>query len=113
MKTLLCAILMASVSYSAYAEPHPRRIQYMCASLEELEITLERYQEKLVIATKAPNGRTVNMLYANFETETSSWIIRNLDTDEYCMIGVGDAIHIPESSELNKGTGVGTKTVYK
>ncbi len=113
MKTLLAAILLATTALAAYAEPHPRQVRFMCARQEDLEVTLEKYGEHMVIATRSPNGKTVNMLYANFETQTSSWIIHDLQTDEYCMIGVGDAIHIPESSELKQGTGLGTRIIYK
>ncbi len=113
MKNVLAAILLAITASAANAEPHTRQVRFMCASFEELEMTVEKYEETLVVATKAPNGRTVNMLYMNFETQTSSWIIHNLETDEYCMIGVGDAIHIPENSPIKQGTGVGTKVLYK
>ena len=113
MKNIIFGAILATTVSTVFAEPHPRQVRYMCASFEELEMTVNKYEEKLIIATKAPGGRTVNMLYANFETQTSSWIIRDLQTDEYCMIGVGDAIYIPDSSELKQGTGVGTKTTYK
>lgn len=107
MKNFLLAALLSVVSVNVFAEPHPRQIRFMCASLEDLEMTIEKYNEKLVIATKAPNGRSVNMLYANFETQTSSWVIHDLQTDDYCMIGVGDAIHLPDDSPI------GTRINYK
>ena len=113
MKNLLAAILLATTALAAYAEPRPRKIQMMCGSFEDVEATMEKYGEKMVIATQAPNEETVNMLYANFETQTTSWFIHDLRTDEYCMMGVGKAIYIPDESELNKGTGVGLKVIYK
>ena len=96
MKNLFLCILFLVISSIANAEPHPRQIRYMCASFEELEMTLDKYGEKLVIATRAPNGQSVNMLFVNFKTQTSSWIVRNLQTDEYCMIGAGDNLLIPK-----------------
>jgi hypothetical protein len=85
----------------------------MCGSFEDVEITMQKYNEKMVLATQAPDERTVNILYVNFETQTSSWFIHDLETDEYCMAGVGKAIYIPEDSTLPQGTGIGTKINYK
>ncbi len=113
MKPLLAAILLATLGTAVQAEPHSRQVRFMCGSQEDMEVTMEKYQEKMVIATQSPNERTVNLLYVNFETQTSSWFIHDLETDEYCMIGVGKAVHIPDDSELNKGIGIGTKIIYK
>lgn len=113
MNKLLAAILLAITASAATAEPHSRQIRFMCGSLEDVEATMQKYNEKLVIATQAPNEETINLLYANFETQTTSWFIHNLRTDEYCMMGVGKAIYIPEESPLQKGTGIGTRINYK
>lgn len=113
MKTLIAAILLATTALAAYSEPRSRQIQLMCGSLEDVQATMEKYGEKMVLATQAPNEQTVNLLYVNFETQTSSWFIHDLRTDEYCMSGVGKAVYIPDESPLNKGTGVGTKVIYK
>ncbi len=113
MKNLLAAILLATTALAAYAEPRPRKIQMMCGSFEDVQVTMEKYGEKMVLATQAPNEQTVNILYVNFETQTSSWFIHDLNTDEYCMVGVGKAVHIPDDSPLNKGTGIGTRIIYK
>ena len=113
MKTLLAAILLATIASAATAEPRTRQIKFTCGSYEDVEITMEKYGEKLVIATQSPNKLTVNLVYANFETQTTSWFIHDLQTDEYCMLGVGDQIYIPDSSPLNKGTGIGTRIIYK
>jgi hypothetical protein len=113
MKNLLAAILLATVASAAVAEPRSRQIQTMCGSFEDVEATMEKYGEKMVIATQAPNEQTVNMLYVNFETQTSSWFIHDLRTNEYCMMGVGKAVYIPDDSVLQKGTGVGLKITYK
>lgn len=112
MNKFLAAILLATIAISVNAEPRPRQIRFMCGSLEEVQMTMEKYGEKMVVATQAPDQRTVNLLYVNFETQTSSWFIHDLETDEYCMMGVGNKIYIPQESPLNKGTGIGTKTSY-
>jgi hypothetical protein len=113
MYKILAATLLATLTLSVYAEPRSRQLQVMCGSFEDVEITMERYGEKLVMATQAPNEMTVNLLYANFETETTSWFVHDLRTDEYCMVGVGKKIHIPDESPLHKGIGIGTKVIYK
>lgn len=113
MKRLLAAILLATTALAANADPKSRQIRFMCGTLDDVNITMEKYGETLVMATQSPNGETVNLLYANFETQTSSWFIHDLQTDDYCMLGVGDKIFIPNDSPLNQGTGIGVKTIYK
>jgi hypothetical protein len=113
MKNLLAAILLATIATAAIAEPKSRQIRFMCGSFEDVEVTMEKYGEKLVMATQSPNEKTVNLLYANFETQTTSWFIHDLQTDEYCMLGVGDKIYIPDQSPLKQGSGIGTRTIYK
>lgn len=113
MKTILAAILLATTAMAVSAEPNSRRLQVMCGSFEDVELTMEKYGEKLIMATQAPNEQTVNLVYANFETETTSWFIHDLNTDEYCMVGVGKRIYIPDSSPLKQGTGLGVKTIFK
>ena len=112
-KSIIGAILLTALASTANSEPRPRKIQMMCGSFEDVEATMQKYGEKMVIATQAPNEQTVNLLYVNFETQTSSWFIHDLNTDEYCMVGVGKAIYIPDESELKKDTGVGLKVTYK
>ena len=113
MKYALAAILLATLASAANAEPRPRKIQMMCGSFEDVEITMERYGEKLIMATQAPNEQTVNLVYANFETETTSWFIHDLNTDEYCMVGVGKRIYIPDESPLKQSATFGTRIIYK
>lgn len=113
MNKLLAAILLATTAMIATAEPRARQIQLMCGSFEDVEATMEKYGEKMVLATQAPNEQTVNLLYVNFETQTSSWFVHDLRTGEYCMSGVGKAVYIPDDSMLRKGTGVGLRVIYK
>ena len=113
MKNILAAILLATLAVTAGAEPRSRQVQLMCGSFEDVQATMQKYGEKMIIATQAPNEQTVNLLYVNFETQTSSWFVHDLRTDEYCMSGVGKAVYIPDDSELKKGTGVGLRVTYK
>ena len=113
MNKLLAAILLATIAMTSIAQTRSRQIQMMCGSFADVEATMEKYGEKLIMATQAPNEQTVNLVYANFETETTSWFVHDLQTDEYCMVGVGKKIYIPDNSVLKKGTGIGTKTTYK
>jgi hypothetical protein len=112
MNKLLAATLLASIAVAATAAPRTRQIQVMCGSFEDVKNTMEKYGEKMVIATQAPNEQTVNMIYANFETKTTSWFVHDLRTDEYCMMGVGKEIYIPEDSPL-KDAPIGIRTKYK
>jgi len=113
MKNLLAAILLATIALAANADPRSRQIRFMCGSYEDVEATMEKYGEKLIMATRAPDEQTVNLVYANFETQTTSWFIHDLQTNEYCMLGVGDKIYIPDQSPLKQGTGLGTRILYK
>ncbi len=113
MKTILAAILLATIATTATAEPRSRQIKLMCGSFEDVQATMEKYGEKLIMATQAPNEETVNLVYANFETETTSWFVHDLNTDEYCMAGVGKRIYIPDESPLKQGAAIGTRIIYK
>lgn len=113
MNKFLAAILLATTALAATAEPRARKIQMMCGSYEDVEATMAQYGEKLIMATQAPNEQTVNLVYANFESETTSWFIHDLQTDEYCMVGVGKRIYIPDNSVLKQGIGIGTRIIYK
>ena len=112
MKKLLAAILLVITASVVTAEPRSRQIRFMCSSFEDVEATVKKYGETLVLATQAPNELTVNMLYVNFETRTSSWLIHDLQTDEYCMIGAGKEIYIPDESPL-KDSPIGTRVTFK
>ena len=113
MNKLLAAILLATFALAATAQPRSRQIQLMCGSFEDVEKTMEQYGETMIMATQAPNEQTVNLVYANFETETTSWFVHDLNTDEYCMVGVGKRIYIPDDSVLKKNIGIGLKSAYK
>ena len=113
MTKILLAILLALAAAAAIADPRPRQIRMMCGSFEDAEITTQRYGEKLIMATQSPNEQVVNLVYANFETENTSWFIHDLQTDEYCMMGVGKRIYIPDTSPLKENSKFGTRIIYK
>ena len=113
MKNLLTAIILATLATATLADPRPRRIQMMCGSLEDVQLTMEKYGETLVLASLAPDQKTSNLLFVNFETQTSSWFIQDIELDEFCMAGVGGDIHIPKDSPLNLGTGLGKKVHHR
>jgi hypothetical protein len=107
MKTLLAAILLASLT-TVQAEPKSRQVRFMCGSYEELKMTTEKYGENLVLVSLSPDERVENYLYVNFQTSTSSWIIHDRKTDDYCMMGVGELLYIPDDSPL-KDAPIGEK----
>lgn len=113
MKNLLAAILLATLAITAGAEPVTRQMRLVCGSLEDVQATMEKYGETLVMATQAPDKQSVNMVYVNFQTQTSSWFRYDLRADEYCMTGVGESIYIPDDSPLKQEIGLGTKVIYK
>lgn len=113
MNKLLAAILLATTALVAHAESRVRRIEVMCGSIEDVQKTMEKYNEKLVMMSLAPNQQTVNLVFANFETQTTSWFVQDLESNEYCMIGIGNGIIIPKESPLSKSIGIGTKINLK
>lgn len=99
MKTLLAATLLA-ITVSANADTRPRLIQTMCGSYEDMITTMETYGEELVIASMSANKKTVNMVWVNFKTKTSTWFIHDKEKNEYCMAGTGEDLMIPKDSPL-------------
>ncbi len=96
----------------AQAEPHSKTIRFMCGSREEWLLTAEKYNEDLVLAAPSPNKETVISLWVNFETGSSSWITQIVETDEWCMTGLGDKVLIPEGSPL-KDSPIGKRVTFK
>jgi len=105
MRSFILTLALCSC-LNAAAEPRAKQVQFMCGSEDDALITVERYGEKLITATLSPDGQLVNMVYINFETQTSSWFIHDLRTDEYCMMGIGTEIYVPPESPLIPYRGV-------
>ena len=104
MKTLLLFVLLA-VSLSAKAEITSRNMKIACGSDAELQLTLKNYREMPVIFSYNTNANYIYSLFVNFETETSTWVVKLAEENTYCVLGVGDKIDIPnlgKSSSLIK-----------
>ena len=111
MNKLLAAILLAT-SISASAELHERTVKVTCGSANDFIMTLEKYQERPVLFSMTKGQPVSYSLWANLEKGTTSWLTHLIGTDEYCMMGVGDEIQIPENSIL-KDSPIGTRVKYK
>ena len=94
MKTLLLFLLLA-VSMSAKAEIKSRNMKIACGTDAELQLTLKNYREMPVIFSYNTNANYIYSLFVNFETETSTWVVKLAEENTYCVLGVGDKIDIP------------------
>ena len=94
MKNLLLLLLLV-VSVSAKAEVTSRTMKIACGTDAELQITLKNYKEMPVIFSYNTNANYIYSLFVNFETETSTWVVKLADENTYCVLGVGDKIDIP------------------
>jgi hypothetical protein len=114
MRALAAAILLAT-SITAQAELHEKTIKIVCGSAEDFSLTVKKYKETAVLyaASKQDLQQITYGIYTNFVTGSSSWVAHVGETDEYCMIGTGDQIYIPDSSPLKDALPVGTRIIYK
>ena len=94
MKTLLLSLLLL-VSVHATAAVTTRDMKIMCGSDAELQLTLKNYKEMPVIFSYNTNANYIYSLFVNFETETSTWVVKLAEENTYCVLGVGDKIDIP------------------
>ena len=104
MKTLFL-LLLSLVSVKANAEITSRSMKIACGTDAELRFTLKNYKEMPVIFSYNTNANYVYSLFVNFETETSTWVVKLAEENTYCVLGVGDKIDIPnlgKSSSLAK-----------
>ena len=104
MKTLLILLLLA-VSTSVSATVTTREMKIMCGSDAELQLTLKNYKEMPVIFSYNTDANYIYSLFVNFETETSTWVVKLSEENTYCVLGVGNKIDIPnlgKSSNLSK-----------
>ena len=104
MKTLLILLLLA-VSTSVSATVTTREMKIMCGSDAELQLTLKNYKEMPVIFSYNTDANYIYSLFVNFETETSTWVVKLSEENTYCVLGVGDKIDVPnlgKSSSLSK-----------
>jgi hypothetical protein len=94
MKNLLLLLLLA-VSAKAQAAVTTREVKVMCGTDAELRLTLKNYKEMPVLFAYNTDANYIYSLFVNFETETSTWVIKLAEENTYCVLGVGDKLDIP------------------
>lgn len=106
----MAAILLATtVTAQAVTE---KNMKIVCGSQEEMAATLEVYQEIPYIVGVNKESGMVLSLWVNMKTGTSSWVTKLVATNEFCMMGVGTQVVIPEGSPL-QDVPVGTRIIFK
>ena len=110
MKTFVAAILLATV-VTAQAVTN-KDMKVVCGTQEEMAATLEVYQEVPYILGVNKESGVVLSLWVNMKTGTTSWVTKLVATNEYCMMGVGTQVVIPEDSPL-QDVPVGTRVIFK
>jgi len=94
MKNLLLLLLLL-VSVKANAEVTSRNMKIACGSDAELQLTLKNYKEMPVIFSYNTDANYIYSLFVNFETETSTWVVKLAEENTYCVLGVGNKLDIP------------------
>ena len=101
MKKLVAAVLFLS-TLSAQADLSEKIVAVRCGSEKDIKAITGVYNEKpIVIATHQTDG-VVIIVWANKETQTSTWVVHLPGTGEYCTLASGTALLIVEQSK--KGT---------
>lgn len=80
-------------------------MKVMCGSDAELQLTLKNYKEMPIIFSYNSDQNYIYSLFVNFETETSTWVVKLEEENTYCVLGVGNKIDIPnlgKTSRLSK-----------
>jgi hypothetical protein len=111
MKTLMAAILLAT-SLAAQAEITEKTVRMICGSKEDFLGTTTKYKEVPILGAVNPDVQAIYSLWANLATGTTSWAVQYPKTGEWCMIGVGMDIIIPDGSPLTDAP-IGTRTSYQ
>ena len=111
MKTILAAILLAT-SLAAHADLSEKSIKLVCGNQADIEKTVDAYKETAVMIGLNKEAGIANWLFVNMEKGTSSWIAQLIASDEWCMLGVGTQVVVPEGSPL-VDTPVGTRIKFK
>ena len=110
MKTFVAAILLATVVNAPAVTNKDMKV--VCGTQEEMAATLEVYQEVPYILGVNKESGVVLSLWVNMKTGTTSWVTKLVATNEYCMMGVGTQVVIPEDSPL-QDVPVGTRVIFK
>ena len=110
MKTFVAAILLATVVNAPAVTNKDMKV--VCGTQEEMAATLEVYQEiPYILGVNKESGMVIS-LWVNMKTGTTSWVTKLVATNEYCMMGVGTQVVIPEDSPL-QDVPVGTRVIFK
>lgn len=97
--------MLLAFSITVNAAVTTREMKVMCGTDAELQLTLKNYKEMPVIFSYNTNANYIYSLFVNFETETSTWVVKLSEENTYCVLGVGDKIDVPnlgKSSSLSK-----------
>ena len=111
MKTFMAAILLAT-SLTAQADLSEKSINLICGSQADIEKTVDTYKETAVMIGLNKEAGIANWLFVNMEKGTSSWIAQLIASNEWCMLGVGTQVVVPEGSPLSD-IPVGTRIKFK
>ena len=111
MKTLVVAILLA-FTITAHAEITEKTVTMTCGTQEDFAQTAKKYKEIPILAAPNTESLVIYSLWANLETETTSWVIQFPTTNEWCMMGISNEIIIPDISPLSSAP-IGTRIKFK
>lgn len=111
MKALLAATLLA-MSLTAHADLSEKSVKLVCGKQADIEKTIDVYKETAVMIGVNKDDGIANWLFVNMEKGTSSWVAQIMASDEWCMMGVGTQVVVPEGSPLGD-VPVGTRIKFK
>jgi hypothetical protein len=101
MKKFLAAVLFL-LTLSAQADLSEKIVAIKCGSEQDIKVIIGVYNEKpIVIATHKVDGIAI-IVWANQQTQTSTWVVHIPSTGEYCTLASGTELLIIE--QLKKGT---------
>jgi len=95
MKKFLAAVLFLSM-LSARADLSDKIVVVRCGSEKDIKAITGAYHEKpIVIATHKDDGIVI-IVWANKQTQTSTWVVHIPSTGEYCTLASGTELLIIE-----------------
>jgi len=97
----LFAILMF-LTLTAHAEVHEKTVTVRCANEKEFKMMIDAYKESPVIMATNQEDGVILLVWANKETETSTWMAHVPATGEYCTFGAGTTLSLPRIGKTTK-----------
>jgi hypothetical protein len=98
MKKLLAILMFLSIV--AHAEIREKTITVKCGDKKEFRSMIRAFKETpVVMATNEPDN-VILIVWANKETQTSTWIAHLPSTGEYCTFGSGLTLRLPKTSQM-------------